>query len=250
MTSHNTGRFRTRPDFTSYIAKMDRNEESGVETPVTTDLCGFRIASMSRVSVASATSTMTGDADQAPTVYFAVSVQAPRHGPTLIRRVMMDDQLHNTDQWAKFGPIWAPAPFKRMVNILERGADLGARHAANFVGLAWRDGQLIVNEGPDCYFTEADKQCPYHNLSFPSGPVGDARRVIAAYQETFKHNAATIPLVWALGGHLKALLGFWPHITVQADKGAGKSTLIKRLERGRSRSRCSRGNRCKLNSGC
>ncbi|MFP3567333.1 toprim domain-containing protein [Paraburkholderia sp. SIMBA_030] len=224
-------RFRTRPDFTSYIAKMDRNEESGVETPVTTDLCGFRIASISRVSVASATSTMTGDADQAPTVYFAVSVQAPRHGPTLIRRVMMDDQLHNTDQWAKFGPIWAPAPFKRMVNILERGGDLGARHAANFVGLAWRDGQLIVNEGPDCYFTEADKQCPYHNLSFPAGPVSDARRVLAAYQETFKQNAATIPLVWALGGHLKALLGFWPHMTVQADKGAGKSTLIKRLER-------------------
>ncbi|MCA3841972.1 MAG: hypothetical protein IOC31_33965, partial [Burkholderia sp.] len=40
-----------------------------------------------------------------------------------------------------------------------------------------------------------------------------------------------IPLVWALGGHLKALLGFWPHLTIQANKGAGKSTLIKRLER-------------------
>ncbi len=202
-----------------------------METPVTTDLCGFRIAGISRVSVASATATMTGDDDQAPTVYFAVSVQAPRHGPQLIRRVMLDDQLHNVDQWGKFGPIWAPAPFKRMVNILERGADLGARQAANFVGLAWRDGRLIVNEGPDCYFTEADKQCPYHNLTFPSGPIGDARRVITAYQATFKQNAATIPLVWALGGHLKALLGFWPHMTVQANKGAGKSTLIKRLER-------------------
>ncbi|MDR8088581.1 toprim domain-containing protein [Burkholderia gladioli] len=224
-------RFRVRPDFTSYITKMDRNEESGVETPVMTDLCGFRIAGISRVSVASATATMTGDDDQAPTVYFAVSVQAPRHGPQLIRRVMLDDQLHNVDQWGKFGPIWAPAPFKRMVNILERGADLGARQAANFVGLAWRDGRLIVNEGPDCYFTEADKQCPYHNLTFPSGPIGDARRVITAYQATFKQNAATIPLVWALGGHLKALLGFWPHMTVQANKGAGKSTLIKRLER-------------------
>ncbi|WP_198346959.1 toprim domain-containing protein, partial [Burkholderia ubonensis] len=66
-------RFRVRPDFTSYITKMDKNEESGVETPVMTDLCGFRIAGISRVSVASATSTMTGDADQAPTVYFAVS---------------------------------------------------------------------------------------------------------------------------------------------------------------------------------
>lgn len=224
-------RFRVRPDFTSYIAKMDRNDETGVETPVLTDLCGFRIAAISRVSVASATSTMTGDPDQAPTVYFAVSVQAPRHGAKLVRRVMLDDQLHNVDQWGKFGPIWAPAQFKRKVNILERGADLGARQAANFVGLAWRDGRLIVNEGPDCYFTEAEKQCPYHNLTFPSGPIGDARRVIAAYQSTFKQNAATIALVWALGGHLKALLGFWPHITIQANKGAGKSTLIKRLER-------------------
>ena len=61
--------------------------------------------------------------------------------------------------------------------------------------------------------------------------MSDARRVIAAYQTTFRQNAATIPLVWALGGHLKALLGFWPHLTVQANKGAGKSTLIKRLER-------------------
>lgn len=224
-------RFRVRPDFTSHITKMDRNEESGVETPVIADLCGFRIASISRVSVASATSTMTGDPDQAPSVYFAVSVQAARHGAQLIRRVFLDDQLHNLDQWGKFGPIWSPAPFKRMVNILERGADLGARQAANFVGLAWRDGRLIVNEGPDCYFTEAEKQCPYHNLTFPKGVVGDARRVIAAYQNTFRQNAAAIPLVWALGGHLKALLGFWPHITIQASKGAGKSTLIKRLER-------------------
>ncbi|MGN6668627.1 MAG: toprim domain-containing protein [Trinickia sp.] len=224
-------RFRVRPDFTSYITKMDRNEESGVETPVMTDLCGFRIASVGRVSVASATSTMTGDSDHAPTVYFAVSAQSARHGATLQRRVMTDEQFNNIDQWAKLGWIFAPAPFKRMVNILERSADLGARQAANFVGLAWRDGRLIVNEGPDCYFTEADKQCPYHNLTFPSGPIADARRVIAAYQTTFKQNAATIPLVWALGGHLKALLGFWPHITVQANKGAGKSTLIKRLER-------------------
>ncbi|VVE46843.1 toprim domain-containing protein [Pandoraea terrigena] len=224
-------KFRVRPDFTSYVSKMNKNEETEVETPVINDLAGFRIASLSRVSVASATSTMTGDPDQSPTVYFAVSVQTPRHGAKLIRKVMLDDQLHNVDQWGKFGPIWSPAPFKRMVNILERTAHLGARHAANFVGLAWRDGQLIVNEGPDCYFTEADKQCPYHNLTFPSGPSTDARKVVNAYQETFRQNAATIPLIWSLGGHLKALLGFWPHMTVQADKGAGKSTLIKRLER-------------------
>ncbi|MFY0104146.1 hypothetical protein ABTP95_20110, partial [Acinetobacter baumannii] len=90
----------------------------------------------------------------------------------------------------------------RMVNILERTADLGARQAANFVGVAWRDGQLIVNEGPDCYFTEPEKQCPYHNLTFPTGGDREARQVIGAFQETFKHNATLFPLVWGLGAHL------------------------------------------------
>lgn len=227
-------KFRVRTDFSNYIGKMEEKDgEDGekIKTPVVSDLAGFRVASLSRVSVASATSTMTGDPDQQPAVYFAVSVQTPRHGPVLQRRVMQDEQLHNIDGWKKFGPVWIPSAFSRMVNILERTADLGARHAANFVGLAWRDGQLIVNEGPDCYFTEPEKQCPYYNLTFPTGSQRDARQVIAAFQETFKKNAATLPLVWSLGGHLKALLGFWPHMMIQSDKGSGKSTLIKRLER-------------------
>jgi hypothetical protein len=114
---------------------------------------------------------------------------------------------------------------------LERTAHLGQRQAANFVGLAWLNGRLAVNEGPDCYFTSPEQQCPYHNLTFPSGQLQDAAKVIRAYQTTFKHNAAALPLVWALGGHLKAILGFWPHITLQAGKGAGKSTLTKALER-------------------
>lgn len=224
-------KFRPHLDFTKYIARMDENRETGEGTPIYHDLCGFRIASLSRVSVASSTATMTGDRDHSPTVYFSVTVQTARHGARLTRKVLMDDQLHNANQWTKFGPIWKPAEFSRMVNILERTADLGARNAANFVGLAWLDGKLAVNEGPDCYFTEAEKQCPYHNLTFPSGPRADARRIIKAYQQTYTNNAAALPLVWALGGHLKALLGFWPHMTMQADKGAGKSTLIKRLER-------------------
>lgn len=224
-------RFRTRLDFTSYIARMERKGEDSDETPTYTDLCGFRIASLSRVSVAGITSTMTGDIDHSPTVYFAVTVQTPRHGAKLSRKVLFDDQLHNTQQWNKFGPIWQPAQFSRMVTILERTAHLGERTAVNFVGLAWRDGQLTVNEGPDCYFTEAEKQCPYYNLTFPSGSTQDARKVVKAYQTTFKQNAAAMALIWGLGGHLKALLGFWPHFTLQADKGSGKSTLIKRLER-------------------
>jgi hypothetical protein len=224
-------KYRVRPDFTRYITKMDKNRETDEEKPDYTDLCGFRVASLTRVSVASSASTMTGDTDHAPTVYFSATVQTARHGYQLTRKVFTDDQLHNIQQWSKFGPIWAPQQFSRMVNILERTADLGARTVANFVGLAWLNGQLAINEGPDCYFTDAEKQCPYHNLTFPSGPVQDAARVIRAYQGTFLKNAAAIPLVWALGGHLKALLGFWPHMTIQAGKSAGKSTIIKRLER-------------------
>jgi hypothetical protein len=229
-------KFRVRPDFTNYIAKMEEKDDGGgdgemVKMPVFSDLAGFRVASLSRVSVASATATMTGDPDNQPMVYFAVSVQTPRHGATLQRRVMMDEQLHNIDGWKKFGPVWIPSAFSRMITILERTADLGARHAANFVGLAYREGQLVVNEGADCYFTEPEKQCPYHNMSFPTGTVRDARTVITAFQSTFKKNAALLPLVWALGGHLKCLLGFWPHMMIQSDKGSGKSTFIKRLER-------------------
>lgn len=227
-------KFRVKPDFTSYISKMeekDNGDEPKIEVPVYADLAGFRVASLSRVSVASATATMTGDPDNQPAVYFAVSVQTPRHGATLQRRVMMDEQLHNIDGWKKFGPVWIPSAFSRMINIMERTADLGARSAANFVGLAYRDEQLVVNEGADCYFTEPEKQCPYHNMTFPTGTVREARAVVEAFQVTFKDNAGLLPLVWALGGHLKALLGFWPHMMIQSDKGSGKSTFIKRLER-------------------
>lgn len=224
-------RYRAKPDFTGYVEKIEESPDGDPKKPVTVDLCGFRVASLTRVSIASATSTMTGDADHAPNVQFAVSVQVPRHGPVLQRRVLLDEQLHNLDHWGKFGPVWRPAAFKRMVTILERSADLGARRAVNFVGLAWRDGRLTVNEGPDCYFTEPEKQCPYDKLTFPSGTRANAARVLRAYLKTFTHSAAALALVWALGGHLKALLGFWPHLVMQADKSAGKSTLIKRIER-------------------
>jgi len=224
-------KFRVRPDFTQYITKREHDEESGADKIQYAELAGFRIASLSRVSVASATATMTGDPDQSPRDYFVPTVQTPRHGPKLVRKVMNDDQLHNMAHWTKFGPVWKPAEFSRMLTILERTVDLGARSVANFVGLAWRDGKLAVNEGPDCYFTDPDTQCPYSDLTFANGTVSDARRVITTYQDTFKNNAALMLLVWALGGHMKALLGFWPHMTLQADKGAGKSTLVKRLER-------------------
>jgi hypothetical protein len=223
-------RFRVKSDFTTYMSKEEEDEE-GNKQPKFEDLCGFRVAAISRVRVASAMSMMSGEADAQPRILFSVSVQAPRHGADLMRKVLEDEQLNNIDHWRKFGPVYKPSQFLRMLNILERSTGLGARHAVNFVGLAWLDGKLVLNEGPDCYFTDPDKQCPYHNLIFPGGSKNDAKTVIHAYQRTFCKNSALIPLVWGLGGHLKTLLGFWPHLVMQADKGAGKSTLIKRLER-------------------
>jgi len=223
-------RFRVKEDFTSHVSKVETDDE-GEEKIQTEDIAGFRIAALSRVTVAGATSVMTGDVDSQQKIYFAVSAQVPRHGPNLVRRVFNDEDLHNVEKWKKFGPVFRQALLSRLVMIWERAARIGERRVANFVGLAWLDGKPVVNEGPDCYFTDPEKQCPYHSLTFPSGAASDARRVIAAYQNTFKKNAASMLLTWALSSHLKAFLGFWPHMIMQADKGAGKSTLVKRLER-------------------
>lgn len=224
-------RYRVREDFTSWVSKYDKDEDSGKDKLTFENVAGFRVAGISRVTIASPTSTMTGDPDNSPTTVFAVSAQVPRYGTRLLRRVVQDEQLHNVEVWKKLGPVFSAPGFLRMLNILERSADIGARDAVNFVGLAWRNGKPAVNEGPDCYFTDPRQQCPYSNLVFPSGPVDDARRVVAAYQATFHDNAALLMLVWALGAHLKAYLGFWPHFVLQAEKGVGKSTLVKRLER-------------------
>lgn len=234
LPAHDFGvywRFRVKPDFTSFVSKLEKNEDGGADVPTFEDLCGFRVAALSRVTIQSYTATMTGEEDAEPNVVFAVSVQTARHGARLVRRVFGDEKLHNIEHWKKLGPVFNQSRFLRMITVLERGAELGARDAMNFVGLAWRNGRPTVNEGPDCYFTEPEKQCPYARLSFPRGPVDDARRVIEAYQGTFRDNAAAQLLTWALGGHLKAFLGYWPHMIVQAKKGSGKSTLIKRLER-------------------
>lgn len=224
-------RYRVRDDFTSWVAKYDKDEDSGKDKLSFENVAGFRVAGISRVTIASPTSTMTGDKDTSPTTVFAVSAQVPRYSQRLLRRVVQDEQLHNVEVWKKLGPIFSAPGFLRMLNILERSADIGARDAVNFVGLAWRNGKPAVNEGPDCYFSDPRQQCPYSNLVFPSGPVDDARPVVAAYQATFEGNAALLMLVWALGAHLKAYLGFWPHFVLQAEKGVGKSTLVKRLER-------------------
>jgi hypothetical protein len=223
-------RFRAKEDFTSHIKEW-KQDDDGQEKIEFEDVCGFRVAGISRVQIPSATSTMTGDPDTQPRTLFSVSVQTPEMGNTLVRSVFEHSKLYNADQWGKLGAIFNRTRFMRMVNILVRGADHGARKAINFVGLAWRDGRTVVNEGPDCYFQEPDKQCPYHNLTFPSGSQQDAQTVMTWYHRTFMHNAALQLLVWALGGHLKAFLGFWPHLVLQADKGSGKSVLTGRLSR-------------------
>jgi hypothetical protein len=226
-------KYRVREDFTQVVSlTMEEDEESGERKKVEKkeDLCGFRIAALTRVNVASAVSTMTGKTDHNPEMLMALSVQTPRHGNQLLRKVIQDERLHNSDMWGRIGPIFKKPAFLRLINILERSAALGQRTASNFVGLCWRNGEMVVNEGPDTFFTDPMKQCPYHNLLFPSGSMDQAATVIYAYQGTFRRNAALFPLVWGLGGHLKTVIGFWPHMTMQANKGAGKSTLIKRLE--------------------
>ena len=225
--------YRVKPDFTNTWQEKVTVDKDGIEnrTGFIKEVAGFRIAAMSRVTIQSVTATMTGDPDQQPRILFAISAQTARHGASLVRKVVDDEKLHNIETWKKIGPVFDQTQLLRLVNIMENAADIGARRAANFVGLCWIDGRLSVNEGPDCYFPNPDQQCPYHGLTFPSGSKADARRVIEAYAATFKRCSALLPLVWGLCGHLKVILGFWPHMQMQADKGAGKSTLIKRLER-------------------
>ncbi len=221
-------KYRVQPDFTKVIGKTTKDDD-GNEKHEFGDVCGFRVAAVSRVKIASDESMMTGNTDNAPTTMFALSVQTARHGPELQRVVVEDERLHNIEVWKKLGPVYAPSPFSRLINVWERAASIGSRDAINFVGLAWRDGRLSLNEGTDCFFTEPSEQCPYHNLTFPSGRPDDGQEVLRQFQGTFGDNEAAVPLVWALGAHLKAFLGFWPHFVIQAEKGAGKSALVKAI---------------------
>ncbi|MEX2365977.1 MAG: toprim domain-containing protein, partial [Pseudohongiellaceae bacterium] len=233
LPSHDVGmywRYRVKPDFTTYVSKFDQDPDGGTDKMSFEDISGFRVAAISRVTIASANSVLSGSKDAMPQTLFSVTVQSPRHGATLQRRVFEDEELHNKDKWGKFGPVFKPAAFSRLVNILERSSHLGSREAINFVGLGWLNGKLVVNEGHNAFFTDPKQQCPYSDLIFPTGTKYDAATVVEAYSRTFTHSAALIPLVWALGAHLKALMGFWPHMVMQAAKASGKSTLCKKLE--------------------
>lgn len=221
--------FRVREDFSS-LAEISEDAEGNEQTK-TKDMCSFRLAGVSKVTVASSISTMTGDADHQPTVLFAVTAQTAYHGHELIRAVTTYEKMNQPEWWRKLGTVWLPAQFMRLVNIWGRATHLGQRDAVNFVGLCYKNGNLRVNEGADCYFTNPEQQCPYHNLAFPSGDSRHAATVMRAYAQTLSHNAGLQLLVWGLGGSLKVLLSFWPHLTLQARKGSGKSTVLERLSR-------------------
>ncbi len=227
-------RFRVRDDFIHYIDEFkDNPDEDGnnqrSETPV--DLCSFRVASLSRLSIQGYLATVNGIPDSQPEVVFVISCQTPRYGDILQRVVVTSDKIYNLEWWrANFGHIWKPQQFARMLVILERSAGLAARDGVNYIGVAWRDGKLAALEGKDCFFVEPQKQCLYHNMIFPRGAVTQAPQVIQAFQSTFKENAAAIPFVWALGAHLKAILGYYPHFQMQAEKGSGKSKLLESMQ--------------------
>lgn len=221
--------FRVREDFTSFFTREQDRE--GNETPKYSDLAGFRIADIAKIDIASAASALTGDEDHQPNTLFAVSAQNSFYGHELIRHVTTFERLHKIDWWLRIGPVWMPQPFLRLIYLWGRAITLGKRDAVNFVGLCWKGGKLHVNEGPDTYFTAPEKQCPYHNLRFPTGTPADAAKVVRAYSATYSHQSALFLLTWALGGHLKAVLAFWPHLALQADKGKGKTTLCERLTR-------------------
>ncbi|MEQ1519455.1 MAG: toprim domain-containing protein, partial [Usitatibacteraceae bacterium] len=227
-------RFRVTADTMKWITgyKTVQNEDNTkTETPNFEEITTFRLAALSRISIQSPTATMTGDTDASPKTLFAVSVQTARHKNKLIRAVFEDRHLHKIDRWDRFGSVLSQSGFRRMVAVMETMTDIGARDAVNLVGLGWRNGKLSVNEGNECYFSDPEKQCPYANLVFPRGGPADGRQVVREYQQIYKYNAGLQLLVWALGGHLKVILGFWPHLTLQGRKGMGKSTTVKALER-------------------
>lgn len=227
-------RFRQMDDFTQYVDEFKDSSDDdgkGQRSEVLGDLCAFRVAGISRLRIQSHLATINGVPDNQPETVFGISAQIARHGHNLQRAVITDDKLYNLEWWrSKFGHIWKPAQFARMISILERTTELGSRDVVNFVGLAWRDGQLSALEGNDCFFIEPQKQCMYYNMTFPRGTAQQARAIITAYQETFKENAAAIAMAWTLGAHLKTVLGFYPHFEMQADKGSGKSKLLESMQ--------------------
>lgn len=228
-------RYKVRDDFIQYIDKYkddyDDEGETSRRKDELGDLCAFRIASVSRLSIQGYLATVNGVPDVQPETVFVVTCQMPRHGNVLQRAVVNSKTLSKLDWWiSNFGYVFKPQQFTRMLVVLDRSTELSARDGVNYIGVAWRDGKLAALEGKDCYFTEPAKQCLYHNMTFPRGLASQATEIINSFQKTFDHNAALIPFVWGLGAHLKAIFGYYPHFQMQAEKGSGKSKLLESMQ--------------------
>ncbi|WP_374347701.1 hypothetical protein [Chitinimonas sp.] len=225
-------RYRVTPDHTQYVKKLgDANPDGGEQRiEEISDICGFRIAAISKVAVQSYVATTQGVTDTQQDEFYAVTAQTPAHGSDLQRIIVRYPQLNKLDIWPRFGAVYDPRMFTRMVNILMRSTQIAEKTVANYIGLCWRDGELSPSEGKDCYFMEPEKQSAYSGIQFPRGTVEQARAVIAAFQSTFRRNSAALVMVWTLGAHLKVVYEFWPHFEMEARKGSGKSTLIRKFQ--------------------
>lgn len=221
-------RYQVATDLTKYVAETKEAEDGGRQTVSVVDVAGFRVADLSRVTIQPWEDTVHGSSNGSGEILFAVQAQTPQHGRMLKRTVMDDKQFTDPAAWSQLGYIYKKAEFMRLVNILSRTLDQTDRLAVNYVGLCYKSGKLQVNEGKDCYFRDVLRQCPaYGHLQFANGTTAQGKDVIRAFQATFKANAGALPLVWALGAHLKAHLGFWPHMQMEAEKGSGKSTFLR-----------------------
>ena len=101
---------------------------------------------------------------------------------------------------------------------------LNQRDAVNFVGLCWKNGKPHVNEGADAALHRPREAVPYHNLGALSAPRPRRAGCCWGLFQQFQPPRGAVAVGLALGAHLKAFLTFWPHMTLEADKGAGKTT--------------------------
>lgn len=209
--------------------KVKTPEGDEIYDEVDTDMAGFRIANMSSVTISGPIATITGAHDDMPSTFYVSHVQT-RRGQNILQRRVFNDGLYDMKEWEKLGAVFNPAQFKRTIAVMETLAANSNRKAANFVGLAWLEGKIRMNDGADCYFPEpADEHSAYAKMSFHSGRQEDARTLVNAYQSTYGMNAAAIMLVWTVCSHLKMFAGFYPHMVIGAPKGSGKSKLIEYL---------------------
>ena len=114
-------KFRVQADFTKAISKTTKSED-GDDKLEFADVCGFRVAAVSRVSIASDESTMTGNPDNAPTTMIALSVQTARHGPVLGQKAPTFSAIHQSRIEAAREHVAASLDLDACTSAQQRGA--------------------------------------------------------------------------------------------------------------------------------